>query len=484
MPTRLNPGPKRPLLVIARAEIGGLLAIAWPMLIAQLAQTATGVVDTVMAGHYSAADLAAIAIGYNIWLPLYLFFIGVMLGATTLIARDFGAGRFQRIRAVLPQTLWLAIALGLVAGPVCYFAGTLLDRLPLDPGTAERSAAYLRAVAFGMPAAAVFQALRCYTQGIGIMRPFAIASVLGFLANIPLNYALIYGHWGAPEMGAAGCGWATAISMWLSTLLIGFYILRARALAPFLPTRLLAAPRVAILGGVARIGLPIGLSFLLEVTVFSIIGLGVATLGDAAMAAHQIAYNMWDVVYIFLVSVGSAMATRVGHAIGAGDRQRLLVAIGCGSSITLLAGIAGMTALLVLPGPLIGAYTDDPEIRSVAMALIGMAAVFVLIDAMQVTAAFCLRAFKDTLFPFLVLCGCYWLVTLPLGFWLGVVASDDPLQGALGFWKSMITGIVLSTLILLARLLRTLLQPLPAPEQAREPAVQVGINPGDNRQDL
>ena len=471
----MNPLPKRPLGEIARTELRGLLTIAGPMLVAQLAQTATGVVDTVMAGHYSAADLAAIAIGYNIWLPLYLFFIGVMLGATTLIAQDYGAGRFEQIRAALPQTLWLAAALGLIAGPLCYFAGTLLDSLPLDAGTSERSAAYLQAVAFGMPAAAVFQALRCYTQGIGIMRPFAIASVLGFLANIPLNYALIYGQWGAPEMGAAGCGWATAISMWLSTLLIAFYILRARLLAPFMPARHMAAPRFDIIRSIARIGLPMGLSFLLEVTVFSIIGLSIATLGNTAMAAHQIAYNMWDVVYIFLVSVGSAMATRVGHAIGAGDRQRLLVAIGCGSSITLLVGLAGMTALLILPEPLIAAYTDDAEIRRVAMALIGMAAVFVLIDAMQVTTAFCLRAFKDTLFPFVVLCSVYWLITLPLGFWLGIVASEDPLQGALGFWKSMITGIVLSTLILLARLLRTLSQPLPSADSARMPAVLAGV---------
>ena len=100
-------------------EVRALLAIGWPMFIAQLAQMGTGVVDTIMAGHYSATDLAAIAIGYNIWLPVYLFFIGVMLGATAIVAQDFGAGRLQQIRDSLPQSLWLALALGLVAGPLC-----------------------------------------------------------------------------------------------------------------------------------------------------------------------------------------------------------------------------------------------------------------------------------------------------------------------------------------------------------------------------
>ena len=140
-----------------------------------------------------------------------------MLGATAIVAQDFGAGRLQKIRDCLPQSLWLALALGLIAGPACYFNGPVLDLLDLDPDTYRKSQDYLRAVAFGMPAAALFQSLRCHTQGIGILRPFAIASVIGFFANIPLNYAFIYGELGAPELGAAGCGWATAISMWAGT---------------------------------------------------------------------------------------------------------------------------------------------------------------------------------------------------------------------------------------------------------------------------
>ena len=209
------------------AECRALWVIAWPMVIAQMAQMGTGVVDTVMAGRYSAVDLAAIAIGYNIWLPIYVLFIGVMLGATTIIAQDFGAGRIQQIRDSLPQALWLALALGLVAGPLCFFSDPLLSLLNLDNDTHSKSLGYLQATAFGLPAAAIFQALRCHTQGIGIMRPFAVASVIGFLANIPLNYAFIYGKWGAPEMGATGCGWATAISMWLSPILISFYMTRS-----------------------------------------------------------------------------------------------------------------------------------------------------------------------------------------------------------------------------------------------------------------
>jgi MATE family multidrug resistance protein len=442
------------------AETRALFTIAWPMIIAQLAQMGTGVVDTVMAGHYSAIDLAAIAIGYNIWLPVFLFFIGMMLGATVIIAQDFGAGRARRIRESLPQALWLALILGAFAGPLCYFAEPLLTLLELDETTHDKSLDYLQAVAFGLPATALFQALRCHTQGIGIMRPFAIASTIGFLANIPLNYMLIYGRWGAPEMGAAGCGWATAISMWLSPVLIAFYMARAPQLKAYLPPLKLVAPDMARIREITRLGLPMGLTFFIEIGVFSVIALMVATLGNTAMASHQIAFNVWDVVYMPLISIGSAMATRIGHAIGRGDRPGVNLSIICGSSITCLVGIGSVALLLAAPGLIIGAYTDDPDIHTMAVALVRLAGLFIIIDTAQIAGSFCLRAFKDTRFPFVVSCIAYWLIALPVGYWAGIISATSPLEGTLGFWKGMVLGIGISTLLVMWRLQSILRRPL------------------------
>lgn len=442
-------------------ESRSLLAIAWPMIIAQLAQMGTGVVDTIMAGRYSATDLAAIAIGYNIWLPIFLLFIGVMLGATIIIAQDYGAGRIQAIRDSLPQALWLAVALGVVAGPLCYFAEPFLNLLELEAATHDKSLAYLQAVAFGLPASAVFQALRCHTQGIGIMRPFAIASVLGFVANIPLNYAFIYGRWGVPEMGAAGCGWATAISMWLGPLLITFYMRRAKKLRPYLPPLKLVAPNPATLRDITRLGLPMGFTFFLEVAVFSVIALLIATLGNTAMASHQIAFNVWDVVYMPMISIGSAMATRIGHAIGSGSRAGINRAIICGSAMTFLVGLTSIAVLMSAPGLIISAYTDDAAIHSMALTLVRLAALFIVLDTAQVAASFCLRAFKDTRFAFVVLCIAYWLVALPVGYWLGIVVADNPLDGTVGFWQGMIAGIGVSAMLVLGRLRIILARPLP-----------------------
>jgi len=450
---------KRPAIL---AESRALLALAWPMVVAQLAQVGTGVVDTIMAGHYNATDLAAIAIGYNIWLPLYLFVIGVSLGATYIIAQHAGAGRAVAIRDSLPQALWLALALGLVVGPICFGAAPLLALLQLDAPTAAKSLAYMQAVAFGLPAAAVFEALRCHSQGIGIMRPFAAASVLGFLANIPLNYALMYGRWGLPELGAAGCGWATALSMWLGAALLGFYMTRAHGLKAYLPPLRLVAPRLAVIGDIIRLGLPLGATLFVEIAFFSVIALCIATLGDIAMAAHQVAFSMWDVVYMPLVSFGSALAIRVGHAIGSGDRAAVSLSIRCGMSMTVLVGLLGMTLLLSSPAFLVSLFTSDRDIAEVAVILVRLAALFIVIDSAQVAASYCLRAFKDTRFAFFALCLAYWLITLPLGYWRGIIHADNALDGTVAFWQSLIAGIAVTSVLVFARLYRTLRKPLPA----------------------
>ncbi|MBP6682259.1 MAG: MATE family efflux transporter [Halioglobus sp.] len=451
-----------PGLTAILAENRALLALAWPMVIAQLAQIGTGVVDTIMAGHYHASDLAAVAIGYNIWLPLYLFVIGVSLGATYIIAQHAGAGRTGEIRSSLPQALWLALALGLVVGPICFGAAPLLNVLGLDPTTSAKSLDYLQAVAFGLPAAALFEALRCHSQGIGVMRPFAAAAVLTFVANIPLNYALMYGRWGLPELGAAGAGWATAFSMWLGAAVLCFYMTRAEGLQRYLPAWRLVAPRLDAIGAIVRLGLPLGFTLFMEIAFFSVIALCIATLGEVAMGAHQVAFSMWDVVYMPLVSFGSALAIRLGHAIGAGDRAALALSIRCGTAMTVLVGLLGMIILLSSPAFLVSLFTSDADIAAVAVSLVRLAALFILIDSAQVAASYSLRAFKDTRFAFFSLCLAYWLITLPLGYWRGIMHADDALLGTVAFWESLIVGITVTSLLVFARLYRTLRKPLAA----------------------
>jgi MATE family multidrug resistance protein len=443
-----------------RREIAATLTLALPLLIAQLAQMGTGVVDTIMAGRYAAEDLAAIAIGYNFWLPIYLVSLGIMLAVTSIVAQHFGAGRIEQLRRCLPQAIWLALALGLLSMPLLLFPGPVLELLDLDSATQQKSSQYLWACAWGMPGAALFQALRCHTQGVGIVRPFAIASVIGFCANVPLNYAFIYGRWGVPEMGAAGCGWATAISMWLAPALIGIYVARSGPLRQYLPALRMHWPQWIQMREILVLGVPIGLTFFFEVAVFSVIAFMIATLGNTAIAAHQIGFNIYDVVYVPLISVGAAMTTRMGHAIGAGSMPAVSRSLYSGMLLSLGVVLLVTPFLAWLPDLVARAYTEDTAIRSAAVSLLQLTSLFVIFDMLAVTTSAALRAFKDTVFPFVVMAIAYWCVALPLGYWLGLADSQSSTYGPRGFWIAMIVGIAIAAALSGWRLRRWMRQPL------------------------
>lgn len=437
-------------------ELGPLWRIAWPLLIAQTAQIGTGVVDTLMAGNYGDVDLAAIAIGFNIWLPLYLIILGTLFACSAIVAQDFGAGRIERVRSFLPQGLWVAVALSAVMTPLCLNSGIVIELLGLPPETAVKTTAYVSRVGLGFPALGIFMALRYHTQGLGITAPFAMASVIGFIANVPLNYMLIFGAWGAPELGAEGCGLATAASMWISTSIILLYVLTARSLQPYLPDRWLQMPDQQRIGEILAVGIPVGLTFFLETGVFSAITLLIATLGDAAVAAHQIAFNVWDVFYIPMVSIGSAMATRMGHAIGAGNAHGVRMALRVGAALSTLIGLLAMSLLLLFPDAIIGAYTQSDTIRDLAFSLLRLAALFIMIDVVQIVGSFVLRAYKETRFPFVVVTFSYWGLALPLGYAMAIHWGDSTPEGTVDFWYATILGIAVAAALITWRVRRLL----------------------------
>ena len=437
-------------------ELGPLWGIAWPLLIAQTAQIGTGVVDTLMAGNYGDVDLAAIAIGFNIWLPLYLIILGTLFACSAIVAQDFGAGRTERVRSFLPQGLWVAVVLSGIMTPLCLNSGIVIELLGLPAETATKTTAYVSRVGLGFPALGIFMALRYHTQGLGITAPFAIASVIGFIANVPLNYMLIFGVWGAPELGAEGCGLATAASMWISTSIILLYVLTARSLRPYLPDRWLQMPDRQRIAEILAVGIPVGLTFFLETGVFSAITLLIATLGDAAVAAHQIAINVWDVFYIPMISVGSAMATRMGHAIGADNAHGVRMALRVGAALSTLIGLLAMSLLLLFPDAIIGAYTQSETIKNLAFSLLRLAALFIMIDVVQIVGSFVLRAYKETRFPFVVVTFSYWGLALPLGYVMAIHWGGSTPEGTIDFWYATILGIGVAAALITWRVRRLL----------------------------
>jgi len=242
-----------------RLELKNLLGLALPIMIAQLATTAMGFVDAVMAGRVGPKDLAAVALGNSIWVPVFLLMTGTLLATTPKVAQRFGAGTHSEIGPIVRQALWLALVVGLMATTLLFCAEPILHLMKVDPELIGPCMQYLHGIASGLPAVAVYPVLRCTSDGLGRTRPAMVLGLCGLALNIPLNYVFIYGHFGVPAMGGVGCGWATAIVMWVMALGLAGYERWAPAYKSSELFSRFDWPQWAVIKRLLAIGLPIGI---------------------------------------------------------------------------------------------------------------------------------------------------------------------------------------------------------------------------------
>lgn len=451
-----------------RSELRALLSLVIPILGGQVAQTANGFVDTVMAGAVSPADLAAVAIGASIWVPLFLFMVGVIIAATPILSQHIGAGRHERVVPTAWQALWLALAVGILGFIAARHAVLLFDALDVPSRLRDMTAEYLNGLSWGLPGVALFIGMRSYSESLSHPKPVLVISLIGLLANIPLNYIFIHGLFGMPAMGGPGCGVATAIVMWLMAVLMWFYVRHGTHYRTRTPpgTHIdgrLHGPDPRALLAMLALGLPIGMAIFFEVSIFSVIAILLARLGEQVVAGHQIALNFASLTFMLPLSVGLALTVRTGLAAGAGDQAAARRAVQVG--LALSTAIALFNALVLLLGrhAIPALYTEDAAVRALAAALLVYAAIFQLPDALQVTANGALRGFHDTRRPMWITLFAYWCIGLPVGWLLGFgtlfgMPLITPL-GPQGFWIGLVAGLAVAALMLNLRLARFLADP-------------------------
>ncbi|WP_370277141.1 MATE family efflux transporter [Pontibacterium sp.] len=435
------------------AEVRQLFIIGWPIIVAQISQTGMGFVDTLMSGHYGAQDLAAIAVGSSIWLPIFLASSGVLMATTPLVAHLVGANRVAKTNSILAQGGLIALILGLLSIVIMHNSAPLLHWMQVAPDLAAKTDAYLRAISWGFPAILLYQVIRSYSEGFGKTRPIMKIAILGLIANIPLNYILIYGKLGLPEMGGVGCGWATAIVMWLTFVAGMFYLLRSPNFCEvdvFHGNRL---PRTLALVRFLKLGLPIGMALLIEVSMFAIIALLLADLGEIIVGAHQITISFTGMVFMVPLSISMALTIRIGHQLGAKNPEGARFSASTGAIITICFAMVSATTMVLLAPDIAALYTKNPEIITIAASLISIAALFQFSDAIQVACAGALRGYKDTNVPLLIVFVSFWVVGLPLGYTLARTDFILPAMGPQGFWVALVIGLTISGALLAQRLI-------------------------------
>ena len=248
----------------------GVLAL--PILITQFCQAALGVVDAIMAGQVSALDLAAVAVGSGIWLPLFLLATGILIATTPLIGEAIGQNNHSQVPHITQQSLWTAGVIGILGFIIVNLAPNILGVMGVPENIQPIAAQYLHGVSFGFPAIAVYAVLRSYCEALGRPEPVTVISIIGLLADIPLNYIFIHGLFGMPEMGGAGCGVATAIVLWINVLLLATYTSFTKR-QQFASTRFFyafASPNRTQIKKLLKLGIPIGISIFFEASLFSL----------------------------------------------------------------------------------------------------------------------------------------------------------------------------------------------------------------------
>ncbi|MGH1370796.1 MAG: MATE family efflux transporter [Cellvibrionaceae bacterium] len=443
-------------------EFRQLVKLAAPLLAAQLLVTGTSAVDTIMAGNYHANDLAGVAVGSSVWMPLYLFISGLLIATTSMVARFSGADDSTSIVNTVHQSIWLALSVSVVCMLVLFNADILLGWMSVEAEFAVITDGYLNALAYGVPGAVLFGCLRAFTEGMGRTKPFMISSALAFLLNIPLNYALIYGEWGLPELGGVGCGWATAFSMWFQVLVLGWFVSRPQSYDKVSLLRGWQWPNLAKIKPIADLGFPIALAVFAEVSIFSMVALLLAPLGAVTVAGHQIALSASHLIFIFPLSLSQAVTIRVGYYLGRQQQRRANFVARTGIGAAGVMALISLSLILTFREAVVGLYTQDAAVQAVALSLFLWMAIYQFPDHLQIAANASLRAYQDSRVPLMLILLCYWGVALPLGY---VLAHTDWLmapQGAQGFWMALVVGLTGTAILLGTRLVAVSRRVLPS----------------------
>ena len=429
-------------------QVKSLLRLGGPLIVNNLAVAGMQFADAVMAGRLGADALAAVAVGGSVWFLGFSLCLGLLMAISPIAARHFGAGNYDLIGRYTRQGVYLGISYGVILILIAQFAiAPMLALIGIDPEFRDLTVGYVLAIMFGGPGIFVFLALRFTTEGVGHTRPIMFTSLFALSCNVLLNYILMFGKFGAPALGVVGCGAASAITMWLVALALAAYMFVSKHYKPFAIFARVAPLRISVLKEIVTLGVPIAITITAEAGLFSAVSILIGTRGTEITAAHQIAINFSSTMFMVPLALSSATTIQVGQLIGAGKSHSARVTGALGIVLCALFMAASAIFLLAFRDGVVSLYTDDVAVRSIAISLLLMAAIFQIADGVQIGAAGALRAYKDTRYPMIVNTFAYWVLAFPLAFLAAITFKAPPNY----IWAGFVVGLGVAAILLSLR---------------------------------
>jgi MATE family multidrug resistance protein len=428
-----------------RGELREMMRLAWPVVLAQVGIMLMGVVDTAMVGRVGTSAVAAVALGHIYWVNVTIGGLGILMVLDPVVSQASGANDNAAVARGVQRGIIMALVLSVPSAllliPGEFFFSVL--RQPMD--VTPVAATFSRISIAGMVPFYLFYALRQSLQAMAETRPVVIAIVVSNAVNFALDYVLIYGHFGFPELGVQGSAIATVISRWLMFALVAWFGWRQLrdAVVPWRSE----SNRLGPLLRMARIGVPVGLQSWLEIAVFSGGAIVLGWFGSVPLAAHEVAINLAALTFMFPMGVSAAAAAMVGRAIGREDlsaaRRDAVAALAVGTGFMAIAAVLFLT----IPRALAMLFVHDPATIATAASLIYIAGIFQLFDGVQAVATGVLRGTGDTRVPMLLHLLAFWGVGIPLCLWLAFRAGLGPQ----GVWWGYVGALVVAATIQLLR---------------------------------
>jgi MATE family multidrug resistance protein len=429
-----------------REETRALVRLAAPVAATQLGLMSLGVIDTIMVGHLSKEALAAVALGSLYAWGLMIVGQGILMALDPLISQAHGAGDAPAVSLALQRGLLLSLALTLPFVVAFEHAEPVLWAFKQPPEIIPAATQFIRNLAPGVPAFFAFVVLRQALQAMSVVRPVLWSVAAGIVSNIVLNLGFIYGRFGLPAMGAPGTAISTSIGRYVMLAVLAVASWSVFREVWERPTRRLFEVRPY--ARMLAIGVPTGIQYGLEVWVFMTVSLLMGTMGTVTIAGHQVAINLCSISFMVPLGIGAAAATRVGNAVGRGDRQEArlaaLVAIGMGAAVMTVSALTFALA----PRLLAHIYTRDGEVIAMATMLLPIAALFQIFDGIQAVGCGVLRGVAGTLSAAVINLVGYWVLGLPLGLYLCFRVGLGPR----GLWWGLTVGLMAVAGLLVLRI--------------------------------
>ncbi|UVI32653.1 MATE family efflux transporter [Paenibacillus spongiae] len=435
------------------------LSILGPIVVTQISYIAMNVLDTMMSGRAGTDDLAGVAVGSSLWMPLMTGINAILLAVTPIIGHLIGRGNRDKIANPATQAIYLSIVMAVLTIVVGVFTlDPILTAMELDPNVSYIARHYLIALSFGFIPLFASYVIRYFFEAQGFPRTTMKIMLVAVPINGLLNYGLIFGHFGFPRLGGIGSGYATSITYWFILIASVWMTFRKKEIRQHKLFVRWYKPSLAKWKEQLSIGIPMGLSTFFEASIFAVVTLFMGVMfNTATIAAHQATLNFTSLLFMIPLSMSMALTILVSYEVGAGRREHAKQYGVLGVSMAV--GLMGMLAILLffLRGPVAWLYSENADVIEMIKIFLLFAIFFQLSDSSQATLQGVLRGYKDVTIPFIVAFVSYWIIGIPSGYALSAYTSLGPY----GFWVGITAGLTFATIGFFIRLRMIQKRPLP-----------------------